>query len=447
MPFKKFSFNSLDEIIQENSKLGINLHFSTNLGVLGKPVEVNGFVIPNSLAVHPMEGCDGNFDGSPSDLTIRRYKRFAAGGAGLVWFEAVATVPEGRATPRQLWINRGNVGKFKQLMTDIRETAQRESGNSFRPLCVMQLTHSGRFSKPEGKPAPIIAYHNPYLHTAMNIEPDYPVISDGELEKLEESFEEAAVLAKEAGFDGVDVKCCHRYLNSELLSAYTRKGVYGETFEGRTRFLLNAVDRIRSRIGKGFIVTTRLNIYDGIPYPYGWGVDRDDCHKYDLMEPIKLIGILQGKGVSLINLTMGTPYYNPHVNRPYDLGPYVPDEHPLNGVARLIGGVGEVQKSFPQMIVVGTGYSWLRQFSQYLAAGSIEKGLATIVGFGREAFAYPEFARDILNDGSMKGEKCCIACGKCTEIMRAGGTTGCVIRDAEVFAPIYNEAKRCPPPH
>lgn len=441
MEFKRFNYSTLEELIWNAKSMGIDLNFSDHLELLKKPVIIDGFKIPNSLAVHPMEGNDGNTDGTPGELTTRRYRRFAKGGAGLLWFEAIAVVPEGKAGARQLFINENNVKAFEVLVQETRATAWKEYGEGFNPMCIAQLTHSGRFSKPHGKPEPIISYHNPVLNTRLNLEPDYPVITDDQLERLEEEYEKAAVLASKAGFDGVDVKCCHRYLNSELLSAFTRKGKYGETFEGRTRFLRNIVGRIRSRLGEKFIVTTRLNIYDGISWPYGWGTDKEDCRKYDLEEPLKFIGLLSKQGVKMVNLTMGTPYYNPHVNRPYDMGGYVPEEHPLEGVERLIKGIGEVQKTFPEMVVAGVGYSWLRQLSPYLAAGCIEKGLVTIAGYGREAIAYPDFARDILLKGAIDREKCCIACGKCAELLRAGYTAGCVVRDSEVYLPVYKELK------
>ena len=442
MTFKKFSYKRLDEIIEESRMLGLELPFSQNTGVLNRPVDIGGLQTPNSIAIHPMEGNDGEKDGTPGELTIRRYKRFAASGAGFIWFEAVAVRHEGRAIPRQLWIHPENIDSFKSLMDMIREIAVRESQVGRKPLCVMQLTHSGRFSKPEGKPAPVIAYHNPYLNQRLRLEPDYPVITDDQLERLEEDFEKAALLAKDAGFDGIDVKCCHRYLNCELLSAYNREGKYGGSFEGRTRFLLNVIDRIKQRLGSSFIVATRLNVYDGIPFPYGWGVDQEDYRRYDLSEPLKLIGLLQERDVRLLNLTMGTPYYNPHVNRPYDTGGYIPEEHQLEGVARLVNGIGEIKKAYPEMCIVGTGFSWLRQFAPNLAAGCIEKGMADLIGFGREAFAYPEFAGDILFKGGMKEKKCCISCSKCSDILRAGGTAGCVIRDAGIYAP---EFARCFP--
>jgi len=439
MQLQEFHYATLEEIIKDAEDQGIELSFSRDFGLFTKKLEVNGITIPNSLAIHPMEGCDGTFDGRPDELTKRRYVRFAQGGAGLIWFEAVAVVPEGRANPRQLWIHNDNLSDFQKLSNDISQNACKTVGKGFRPVRIMQLTHSGRFSKPQGRSVPVIAYSNPYLDTAMKVAEDIPIITDSELERLEEQFEAAAILAQKAGFDGVDIKCCHRYLNSELLAGFTRKGRYGETFEGRTRFLLNIIDRIKSRLGNSFIVTTRMNIYDGIPFPYGWGTDKEDYRKVDLEEPKKLVAILYNKSVGIVNLTMGTPYYNPHVNRPYDKGEYVPEERPLTGVARLINGIGEVQKAVPDMVVVSTGYSWMRQFAPYLAAGSLENGLAKMIGFGREAFAYPDYAKDILSGASMKKEKCCIACGKCTQIMRAGGTAGCVIKDAGVYAPLYKQ--------
>jgi 2,4-dienoyl-CoA reductase-like NADH-dependent reductase (Old Yellow Enzyme family) len=263
----KFNYETIEDIKKDLDQLGINLPTSKNTDLLKKSIVVEGRTLPNSMAVHPMEGCDGNTDGTPGELTIRRYERFAAGGAGLLWFEAVAVVPEGRANPRQLYICKDNLQAYKDIYKTIIDTAHKANGDAHTPLCVMQLTHSGRFSVPEGKPAPVISYHNPYLNQRMNLDEDYPVITDEELEALEDKYVEAARLAKIAGFDGVDVKGCHRYLASELLSAYNRDGKYGGDFEGRTRFILNIVDKIKKELGDDFIIATRLNIYDGIPYP------------------------------------------------------------------------------------------------------------------------------------------------------------------------------------
>ena len=440
---EKFSYKSLDEIKEDIKKLGINIPISEDLDVLKRTVSIGDSSIPNSLGIHPMEGCDGTAEGKPDELTYRRYERFARGGAGLLWFEATAVVNEGRANPRQIYICQENKEEFKKLLDSAIEAAKEEFGENYEPYTVVQLTHSGRYSRPIDNPAPIIATKNPYL--GRNLPDDYPVITDEELEDLEDKFVEAAALAKEIGFNAVDIKACHGYLNSELLSAFTREGKYGGSFENRTRFLLNIVDKINARVGDGLDIAVRMNAYDSVPYPYGWGVDKDDFLKADLTEPIKLVKALYDRGVRLINLSTGNPYYNPHVGRPYDIGYYTPPEHPLEGTARMLDIIKQIQERVPEMVVMATGFSWLREFAPYIAAGGIQEGWFTIAGFGRQAFAYPDFAKDILTNGAMDRKKCCIACSKCSEIMRDWGKAGCVIKDAKIYAPIYREGRKGKP--
>jgi 2,4-dienoyl-CoA reductase-like NADH-dependent reductase (Old Yellow Enzyme family) len=437
---QQFKVQSLQDFQDMIQSLGLNIPVSQDMEVLKKPISVGTKSLPNALAIHPMEGCDGTSDGKPDFLTFRRYDRFSRGGAGLIWVEAVAVVHEGRANPRQLFICNENLDAFQRLYDNIIQSSREEYGEIFRPYTVVQLTHSGRYSNPEGSYSPVIAEHNPYLD--KNIPKDYPVISDDELEKLEDEFVKAAKLAKTIGFDAVDIKSCHRYLNNELLSAFTRKGRYGGSFENRSRFLLNIVDKIQNELGNSIDITLRMNVYDAIPYPYGWGVDKDDLHKPDLSEPIRLIRILSKKGIKMINISSGNPYYNPHVGRPYDTGPYIPPEHPLIAVARMLDMTRQIQQSVPDMVVAATGFSWMREFAANIAAGCIKDGWFKAAGFGRQAFAYPDFARDILEKGVMERKKCCITCGKCSEIMRDGGCTGCVPKDAEVYVPIYQEGRK-----
>jgi len=437
--FQQFHYETLDEMTQELVRLNISIPVSRDLSVLSRPVSIGKWKSPNALACHPMEGSDANLDGTPGPLTIRRYERFSAGGSGLIWFEAVAVAEEGKASSRQLAIREDNVKAFKEIVDHIRDISLKTNGSEHIPLILMQLTHSGRFSKPHDTNEPIIPCHNPVLDERSKVNSDTPIITDDELEVLEGKFVQAALLAQRAGFDGVDIKACHRYLASELLSAFTREGKYGGSFEGRTRFILNITDRIREACGPDFLLGARINLYDGIPYPYGWGVDKDDVNKPDYTEPLALASLLFQKGVRILNATMGTPYFNPHVNRPYDKGGYIPDEHPLSGVARLLEGAGIIQHALPELAVVGTGYTWLREFAPYFASGAVLSGGAKLIGFGREAFAYPDYAKDILNGGAMMKTKCCITCGKCAEILRAGGTSGCVIKDASVYAPLYKK--------
>lgn len=434
MEHKRFHYKSLDELKQELDLVGVRLPLSEDLSALRREVKIGSTTAANSIAIQPMEGCDGTADGRPAELTLRRYDRFARSGAGLIWAEAVAITPEGRANPRQLWLTRDNLDEYKKFVAGIKETCMRENG--FEPVVIMQATHSGRYSKPEGVPAPLIAYNNPIFEGDKPIAAER-ILSDDYLYGLIDKFGASASLAEQAGFDGVDIKCCHRYLNSELLSAYTRKGDFGGSLENRTRLLCSGVAAAQAATGSDFIVTSRLNVYDGFAYPYGWGVREGEGTEVDLTEPLELVRVLhQEMGMQLLDVTIGNPYFNPHVNRPYDGGPYVPSEHPLEGVARMAHCVAEIQRANPELKVISSGLSYLRQFSANLAAGELENGVCSIAGFGREAFAYPDFPQDIFQKGAMEPNKCCIACGKCTELMRAGSTAGCVIRD-EVYLPIY----------
>ena len=434
MEHKRFHYKSLDELKQELDLVGVRLPLSEDLSALQREVKIGSKTAANSIAIQPMEGCDGTADGRPAELTLRRYDRFARSGAGLIWAEAVAITPEGRANPRQLWLTRDNLDEYKKFVAGIKETCMRENG--FEPVVIMQATHSGRYSKPEGVPAPLIAYNNPIFEGDKPIAAER-IMSDDYLYGLVDKFGASASLAEQAGFDGVDIKCCHRYLNSELLSAYTRKGDFGGSLENRTRLLRSGVAAAQAATGSDFIVTSRLNVYDGFAYPYGWGVREGEGTEVDLTEPLELVRVLhQEMGMKLLDVTIGNPYFNPHVNRPYDGGPYVPSEHPLEGVARMAHCVAEIQRANPELKVISSGLSYLRQFSANLAAGELENGVCSIAGFGREAFAYPDFPQDIFKKGAMEPNKCCIACGKCTELMRAGSTAGCVIRD-EVYLPIY----------
>lgn len=434
---KRKVYTSIEEFKEQNEYLNTNLPISESAAVLSENVIVGKKTIHNRLVCQPMEGCDGTADGRPGEKTVRRYIRFAEGGAGLIWFEATACTEEGRANPRQLWLTGKNIDSFKSIVDTIRETCLKKNG--YAPIIIMQNTHSGRYSKPEGRPAPIIAYNNPVFEKDSPIDKERIITDDG-IDRVKDMLISAAALAEKAGFDGVDIKCCHRYLNSELLSAYNREGRYGGSLENRTRLLREAVAGAKASCSSDFIVTSRLNVYDGFEYPYGFGVSRDGGLDFDITEPVWLLKELYSLGVELVDITMGNPYFNPHVNRPFAIGPYSPEEHPLCGVARMLKGTARLKAEVPDMKIVASGLSFLGVAAPNVASAYIENGGFDLAGFGRTSFAYPEFAADIVNDGCMKKDKICICCSKCSEIMRGGDTPGCVIRDP-MYTELYKEFK------
>lgn len=445
---QKFDFENLEQVKKCIEELGCNMQLSEDLSPLAKPVTIGKCTAPNAFAVLPMEGCDSELDGSPSELVERRYKRFAAGGAGLLWWEACAVVPEGRANERQMMLNACNVNRFASLLKKTNDLAAQYNGSEHRPVNVLQLTHSGRYCRPEGhKGRAMIPQHDPILDVRSGVEPDDDscIITDEYLDALTERYVVSALLAKEAGFDGVDIKSCHRYLLSELLASHTRKGRYGGSFENRTRFLRRTIRAVRRAVGPDFIIACRFNVFDAHPYPYGFGCDHEDMWKFDPTEPMALVRMLCEEGVDLLSNSAGNPYYiYPQVTRPFDnssMGIPTPEEHPLESMARLFEFTRLIQKAAGNVPVVGNGYTWLRQFLPYAGAANLSDGSCSLVGLGRSGFAYPDAPRDVLQKGKMDPQKCCVTCSKCTQIMRDHGSTGCVIRDSGVYAPLFKQAR------
>ncbi len=437
MAHERFHYKSLDEVLAKARELGVSLPFAEDTRVLAEPVVFDGVTLKNRLGTAPMEGADSLPDGSPSALTQRRYMRDAAGGSAVIWFEAVSIVPEGRSSETQLFIDETNLDAYKALTDKIK--AEGLKANGFSPYLVMQANHSGRYSNPGNKPAPLIAYRHPELEK-YRAAGDENVVSDDYLKGLEEKFGEAALLAKKAGFDAVDIKSCHGYLLAELTSAYTRRGLYGGSYENRTRLLKNAILAAKAHESESFKVTSRLGIYDGYAYPYGFGVSPGSGLAPDLAEPKRLVRELYSDlGLRVINLTMGNPYATTHVTRPFDMGKYLPDEHPFSGLARMINGIGEIKRAVPEMTVLASAPTYLREYSDLFTAGAVEKGLCDGMLFGRTAFADPDFADQIIKKGRIDPSKVCLTCGKCGDLIRAHKPTGCVLRDGGTYMPFYRE--------
>ncbi|MFA5659534.1 MAG: NADH:flavin oxidoreductase [Oscillospiraceae bacterium] len=443
---EKFNFKTIDDVNAKIDELKLKIKLDNDFSVFKNKVKVGNKFAPNAFAVLPMEGCDSNSDGSPSELVTRRYERFAGGGAGLLWWEACAVVNEGRANPLQMMLTKENIGEFEKLVKASVNAAVSANGEENKPLNILQLTHSGRYSRPAGhKPMPIVPQHDPILDPRVGLDESSPVITDAYLDSLTEKYVASAILAKEAGFDGVDIKSCHRYLLSELLASHTREGKYGGSFENRTRFLIQTIKAVREAAGKDFIIASRFNVFDAHPYPYGFGCDKGNMWKYDPTEPMQLVRLMIESGVELLSNSAGNPYYiYPQVTRPFDqssMGIPVPDEHPLESMERLFEFTRSIQKAAGDIPVVGNGYTWLRQFLPFAGAANLKDKSCSFVGLGRSSFAYPDAVRDVLNKGTMDSAKACISCSKCTQIMRDHGKTGCVIRDGKIYAPLFKEAR------
>jgi len=433
---RKFNFKSLDEILVAAQNIGIDLPYNTDISPLFESAKYGHCTLDNRFVIQPMEGCDGTIDGSPDELTIRRYKRFAGSGAGLIWAEACAITKEARANPRQLFLDENNLNDYADLVNMIKREAKDKNGKDFSPVIFLQLTHSGRYSKSEGVSAPIIANHCPLDATSGVTEDTLPA-TDDYLRSLPEKFAKSAKLALKAGFDGVDIKSCHRYLFSELLAAYARENsVYGgESFENRKRLLIETINAVTEAVKGEMEITSRMNVYDGMEYPYGFGSDYSG--KNLLMdEPLKLIGEMISLGYQGINITLGNPYFSPHLNRPYDTpikGGYIADEDQIRGIYRFIEATRAIKEMYTDLHVVLSGLTWARSYFPFIASGVITKNWANSIGLGRMFFAYPDFIHDLRENGKLDDKKVCIACSLCSQIMRNSGKAGCAMRDREIY--------------
>lgn len=437
MSQERFHYKTLEEVKERAEELKVYLPFSSSTDILKTPLKVGNVTSHNRMGIAPMEGADSLEDGSPSDYTIRRYVNEAIGGSALIWFEAISIVPEGRSSKTQLLLTEENVESYKRMNEKIKEAGRKANG--FEPYLIMQANHSGRYSNPDNRPAPMIAYRHPQLEQYRAAD-DSCIVTDDYLKSLEESFGKAALLAKKAGFDAVDIKSCHGYLLAELLSAYDRPGQYGGNYENRTRLLKNGIKAAKVWEDENFQVTCRLGIYDGYEYPWGFGVSEGSGLKPDLKEPIRLVKELYGNcGIQMMNLTMGNPYATTHVTRPFDMGKYEPEEHPFTGIGRMIAGIGEVKKAVPEMVIFGSAPTYLRQFADLYTAGAVEEGFCDGMLFGRMAFADPDYANEIIKNGRIDPKRVCMTCGKCGDLIRAHKPTGCVIRDPKTFMPFYKE--------
>ncbi len=399
--------------------------------MLGTPIDIYGRKINNRILFQPMEGCDGTADGAVDELTYRRYMRFAEGAPGVIWFEATAVCNEGRANPRQLYINENTVDSFKKIVSEIK--AKSMSLHGFEPVVIVQLTHSGRYSKPNGTPEPIVAYRNSLWEKGKENQP-FTLATDEYLSSIPAMYSKAAKLALQAGFDGMDVKCCHGYLFNELLSAYNREGSYGGSLENRTRLYFDCIDAVKEAVGDKAFVTTRLNACDCFPYGYGFGVNEKE--EIDLTETKMIIKKLNEKGIGFINLTIGNPYLIPHINRPYLAKS--PEDGRI-GMKRVYDVTKEITSSFPDVKFAVSALSYEGENAVNYAEALLSDGIGDFAGFGRMTFAYPTFYKDYLETGILDKNKVCIKCGKCSELMRAGTVSGCVIRDSEVYMPYYSK--------
>ena len=446
------SLKKVEAFAAHIASLGVELPFDTKVesgpdSPLAQPYVSSGKKIGNRWCILPMEGWDGTVDGRPSELTTRRWQRFGMSGAKLIWGgEAVAVRHDGRANPNQLMLAGHTMEALDELRTAMLRAHVEHHGTSDDLVIGLQLTHSGRFARPnvKTKPEPWILYHHPILDRRVGIGPDYPVMTDGQIDDLIGDFTRAAVRVQALGFDFVDLKHCHGYLGHEFLSAFSRPGRYGGSFENRTRFLRELVAAV-CRDAPGLGIGVRFSAFDTIPfkpgpggvgvpepfdgaYIHGFGVNPGNPLEYDLAEAFLFMDLLSSLDIQLVCVTAGSPYYDPHIQRPAMFPPsdgYQPPEDPLIGVARQINATAALKARFPRLCVVGSGYTYLQEWLPNVGQYNVRAGRVDFVGLGRMVLAYPEMPGDVLAGRPLRRASLCRTFSDCTTGPRKGLVSGC----------------------
>ena len=456
------SLKTVSEFRQYVESLGLDIpcedHITQDDSPIGQPLQgliINGKTIGNRVALHPMEGWDGTTEGGVTDPMRRRWRRFGESGAKLICgAEAMAVRLDGRANPNQLIMNEANQSGIVELR-DILLNAHQEKHGSTEDLVIgFQLTHSGRFCRPNDKFTyePKIAYRHPILDEKFKVQSDQNVLTDDELDELVNDYVKAARLAREVGADFVDIKHCHGYLLHELLGAYTREGPYGGSFENRTRILREIVAGIRAD-GNGIDLAVRLSTFDMVPYrpdpersqpgkpgpgipeeheipfPYQFGVNHEDPTQIDLKETFGFVNLCSELGIKLINTTAGSPYYTPHLQRPAAYPPsdgYQPAYDPLIDVARQITVVRDLKAQLPGgMAIVASGLSYLQEYLPHVCQALLRAGWTDMVGLGRVVLSYPDILNEAMEQGELKKRSICRTFSDCTTAPRKGLPSGC----------------------
>jgi NADPH2 dehydrogenase len=433
---------------------GCDLEVSAD-GPLARKLSVYGRALTNRFAIHPMEGWDGTREGTPSEHTRRRWRRFGESGAGLIWGgEAIAVRHDGRANPHQLSINPAvdNVRALSDLRRELVSAHQARFGMASCPMIGLQLTHSGRFSRPNHQVLePKIAYLHPLYNQKYPLPANHPLLTDGELEQIRDDFVAAAQIAQAAGFDFVDIKSCHAYLIHELLSAFERPGRYGGDFANRTRFFREVVAGVRATC-PGLEIGVRVGLTDlpphmegedgvgrpmdyagQMPWRLGFGMDAADPLRPDWREPLAFVELLSSLGIRLINVSIGTPYGSAHLQRPAAFPPsdgYWPPTDPLVSVFRQLQAVRLVKAHFPDLVVVGTGYSYLQDYLPHVAQYEVGQQWVDLVGLGRMVLSYPDLPADVLAGRPLQRKRVCRTFSDCTTGPRNHLLSGCFPLDA-----------------
>jgi 2,4-dienoyl-CoA reductase-like NADH-dependent reductase (Old Yellow Enzyme family) len=401
------------------------------MSILDSPIKIGEKASPNRIVNQPMECNDADEVGNPTELTFDRYRKLAQGGSGIIIVEALTITQESRARKNQLGIYEKTAPSLERLVKEMR-------GINSKSLILFQITHSGQQSG-AGFSRLVSVYPLPGQQTH--------ILSEEEIDKIGDEFARAALIAKQVGSDGIDFKQCHGYLCAELLRPVnTRKDRFGGSFENRTRFFSETMEKIKKAVGSAsFLLGSRFSVYEGIPGGFGTSGPAEVIE--DLSEPLALVRIMEKAGVDYINVSAGIPAVTPEIVRPTKSFP--------EGVYRHFGWAQAMKKQV-KVPIIGSGYTYLRDGKNdlkepdpakksflYWTEKNLKEGICDLVGIGRQSLADPFFAKKMV-EGKSGEVNYCIACGSCSVLLKNQAQGGCPIY-FEYYKKLLKEIQKTKP--
>ena len=336
-------------------------------------IEIGGIKIKNRIVMPPMCSRLANPDGSVTPQLTAYYEARAKGGVGMIiveysYIDEIAS----KAAICQLGVYSDD------LIPGLNELVERL--HYYDAAVFLQICHGG------GKSPSSLIRCRPVAPSSMSI-PSGEITSELTIEEINgiiEAFADAALRAKRAGFDGIEIHGAHGYLINQFLSPINniRNDIYGPDFMRRARFPLEVLSKIRQRVGDDFPVGFRLGITDYVP----GGIEAE--------ETLKLIKMLETNGVSYIHATAGG-YSTPH----YTISPPYIERGHLEWLARRCKG----EVAIPIISVGGINHE--------VGMRILENESADLVAMGRALIAEPELPVK-LKSGRHDEIRPCIRCNE-----------------------------------
>ncbi len=363
-----------------------------------EPYVIKGKTVSNRLVAQAMEINSAEPGGGVGPKVLERYKQLAEGGWGIVFAEAISITEKHLARDKGLILNKKNLDGFKQLVDmfkDINEDT----------LFLFQLTHSGRQSGDFSQK--IKAYEDN--------DKEIPVLSEQDLDEIQEMFMTAVSLASQAGADGVDIKSCHGYLGGELLRPLNNRhdSRYGGSAENRA-FLASSVIKHAKEEFPQLITGSRISLFEGIRG--GCGTPGPDDIIEDFQDMKEILSFFAASGADYINVSGGIPPQTPDITRPAKTGQFYRSAQ--------FRYAKTVKEYFPNITIIGSAYTTGDDSSFSFANENIKKGYTDFAGFGRQNLADPLVPKKLIQ--APDSIHYCQLCGGCSELLKKKNNVVCV---------------------